>query len=155
MPTNLGDSSSHGAGTPPAPPGSSTFNPCHTCGGCTFSEGSSLEVEKHEFTCAGFPPVLTDTTTTETWPFDSADASKVRYELDADNWAEYSCSSNSWSYSSENVGVRGGSCISSTTPPWQLDKCSGFEVRAYVNGVSQLLIRATRKNNNCIPVAIA
>ena len=120
-----------------------------------FSSGSKLTVEKHEFTCVGFPGTLVDTMTTEDWLWHSVNATRVRYELDANNWAEYACASGTWSWSANGAGVSMGACISSTTPPYQYDSCSKFENYRYVNGVAHLVIRNQVKLNDCTPIGIA
>lgn len=156
MPETLGSTgTAEASGTPPAAPGPTVFVPCTQCGGCVFSSSSKLSVEKHLFTCVGFPGTLTETVANEDWPFHSIDAARVRYELDADNWAEYSCSSGVWTWASDGAGLVGGTCVLSTSAPWQIDLCSGFEQYRYVNGEARLIIKARLKLNDCTPLGIA
>ena len=156
MPSSLGHSESvEAVGSPPSAPGPSSYSPCTQCGSCMFSSNSKLTVEKVEYTCVGFPPALVATTITEDWPLDSVDANRVRYELDANNWAEYSCENGTWSWGATDSGIVGGACIGVTTPPYQFDKCRGFENYRYVNGVSSLIIKGTVKLNDCTPLGIA
>jgi hypothetical protein len=155
MPTSLGNTDSQGAGgTPYVPPAGGVVNPCTTCGGCVFSSGSSLEVTVSQAYCG---PGLLFSTNTVTLPFDSADVTRVRYELDANNWAEYVCASNMWMYGLEDWGSAGstGTCIGTTGPieRIQVDKCTGFEVREKINGEWYTVIDAVRKNNTCVPIA--
>lgn len=157
MPTSLGNSDTQEAGgTPYVDPGASVVNPCSDCGGCSFSSGSSLEVVVSQGYCG---PGLLFSVNTKTLPFHSANATRVRYELDADNWAEYVCAKNMWSYGLEDWGTAGstGTCISTSgsIETLQVDKCTGFEVREKINGIWYDVIVAVRKNNNCIPLTAA
>lgn len=147
---------------PPPPPPSA----CSDCGSCSFSDGSSLAVTKLIFQCVDVDPPnmvfqLVSHTEEEEWPWVSASASEVKWQLDANNFATYDCALNKWNVSfdtSDPGDYVGGPCAVSTSPAGYItplgtspNPCSGFEFHRVVNGADAVLLRAVVMNNICIP----
>lgn len=134
------------AGTSTDPPSSAPV--CTDCGGCTFSALSILRVEKRVWSCPG----PTSTIAHEAWPFHSADADRVRWELDPTNYAEYRCSGNTWIVVATDSYYDPVFCpIPFNSDAIQLDTCGQVTIYAVNGSSSYLIFQGTVENNNCIP----
>jgi hypothetical protein len=101
-------------------------------------------------------PGLILTQQDQNWPWFSASGSAVRWQLDASNWAEYSCTGKSWSFSASSIDTSMLGCVQNTTPGYifyNASPCQGFEYRKKTSGAGPdtTFLIATLVNNVCIP----